>query len=37
MNIDRASGIPLTSNIDMSLTLQGQKMNSKVSMTMTKM
>jgi hypothetical protein len=37
MDIDRKSGVPLNSNIDMALSLQGQEMNSKVSMTMTKL
>lgn len=37
MSIDKASGVPLTSDIDMLLTIQGQKMTSKVSMTMAKM
>ena len=37
MNIDRKSGVPLNSNIDMALSVQGQEMNSKVSMTMIKL
>jgi hypothetical protein len=37
MDIDRKSGVPLNSNIDMALSVQGQEMNSKVSMTMIKL
>ena len=37
MEIDRKSGVPLSSNIDMALSIQGQEMNSKVTMTMTKL
>jgi hypothetical protein len=37
MEIDRTSGVPLKSNIDMSLSVQGQDMNSKVTMIMTKL
>lgn len=37
MEIDRKSGVPLNSNIDMALSVQGQEMNSKVTMTMTKL
>ncbi|PQB08581.1 hypothetical protein BST83_03440 [Polaribacter filamentus] len=37
MAIDRKTGVPLNSNIDMALSVQGQEMNSKVSMTMTKL
>lgn len=36
MEVDRASGVPLTSLINMVFSMQGQEMNSKVSMTMTK-
>mgnify|MGYP006893241214 CR=1 FL=1 len=37
MEIDRKSGVALNSNIDMALSVQGQEMISKVSMTMTKL
>jgi hypothetical protein len=37
MDVDRASGVPLSSVIDMALSMQGQVLNSKVTMTMTKL
>jgi hypothetical protein len=37
MEIDKKSGVPLSSNIDMALSVQGQEMNSKVTMTMSKL
>ncbi len=36
MEVDRVSGVPLTSLINMIFSMQGQEMNSKVTMTMTK-
>ncbi|SDR78414.1 hypothetical protein SAMN05216503_0892 [Polaribacter sp. KT25b] len=37
MNIDKESGVPLSSVIDMKLSMQGQDLISKVTMTMTKL
>ncbi|PQJ83006.1 hypothetical protein BTO16_07275 [Polaribacter glomeratus] len=37
MVVDRKSGVPLSSLIEMGLSIDGQEMNSKVTMTMTKL
>ena len=37
MNVDRKSGVPLISNVNMNMTVQGQEMITKMTATMTKL